>query len=632
MTRLVGAVSLALICLAVAGVALYAGFFAAGRAGQLTILDGKVSLQQGGSGSLAQGRTGDGLHAGDVVRTADGAHAVINFGNGSLARLDQGSELAIKGLAGDANGRSSLDQRRGQVWYEVAQGQSSSLQVAGGGARATTQEAATRFALLMDRAGVRGDVWQGSVTLQSGSETTRLQGDQSRQVPSSGPPARVAAIPATDRLDSFTVLNQALDTAHGGLLGTSSGMLQAHQTTEWVSLPAADGLTNLQVAIGWTAGQIQAVLQAPDGSSVGPFTTASRPASIEIPRAANGTWRLHLTAGDASTSWTAATSWRPAAPGEEEVAKAATHLNQVRESATSPAELDKLEGGSALKDDLARLDLANRFPDGSNPLAVHWVTRSALIDRAQVYVLRRGGPQPLAATFEQAHLGGTNGQPITMVTMFQKVGPTWKALFRSSAENDLQLTALAIDGDGYVTQASAAEQGQRYRLTSAAAGSALATYLSTGKLERLTPGESLRQGRPDFTGSSDGSAISGHLQPTRDGGVFSLPLQDGNLLVLAPLDIMVTETPPAGKCILQPGRPDASGSFKARTGLGRGTYGSLRLSAVFSYVAIVPSKANPQPELRLPGAWGQVVPEKTQAPCTTAEQPGKVEVGSYTEI
>src|SRR5207244_3047149 len=161
-----------------------------GPAGQLTVLDGKVSLQHGGSGSLAPGRTGDGLHAGDVVRTADGAHAVINFGNGSLARLDQGSELAIKGLAGDANGRPSLDQRRGKAWYEVAQGQSSSLEVAGGGARATTQEPATRFALLMDRAGVRGDVWQGSVALQSGSETTRLQGDQSRQVPTSGPPAR----------------------------------------------------------------------------------------------------------------------------------------------------------------------------------------------------------------------------------------------------------------------------------------------------------------------------------------------------------------------------------------------------------------------------------------------------------
>jgi hypothetical protein len=33
-----------------------------------------------------------------------------------------------------------------------------------------------------------------------------------------------------------------------------------------------------------------------------------------------------------------------------------------------------------------------------------------------------------------------------------------------------------------------------------------------------------------------------------------------------------------------------------------------------------------------PGAWGQVFAEKTQAPCTSGEQPGKVEIGSYTEI
>jgi hypothetical protein len=625
---------LTLFCLAVVAVAVYAGFFAVGPAAHLTVLDGKVSLQHGGFGSFGSGQTGDGLHAGDVVRTAAGAHAVISSGDGPLARLDQLSEVAIRGLARDAAGRYSLDQHRGRAWYQTAQARSAGVEVAAGGVRVTSQEPASQFALLMDGTGIRGDAWQGSILLEAAGAGTRLRGDQSSQVAKGRPPGEAGTIPAADLADGFTVLNQALNIAHGGLLGVSRGALQPHQTSESLALPPADGVTTLQLALGWTAGQIQVLLQAPDGSSMGPITTTTRPTSVEIPRASAGTWHLQVTAGDASTPWAVATSWRPAAPGEEEVAKAATQLNEVRAAATTPSDLERLEDGSALKDDLARLDLVNRFPDGTNPLAVHWVTRSALIDRTQTYMFRPGRSQPVALTLEQAHLQGTNGQPVTMVTIFRKVGATWKAVFRSSAENDLQFSALAVDADGYVTPPGASEQHQRYRLAGVAAGSTLATYLNTGNLDQLTPAESLRLSRPDFTGSTqdDGGTLTSSFRPSREGGVFTVPLQDGNLLVLAPLDLSVTETPPANKCILQPRPPDAHGTFRAKIGLPRGTYGSLRLTGIFSYVAVIPSRANPQLEFKLPGGWGQVVPEKTQAPCTSGEQPGTVEAGDYTTI
>lgn len=624
--RGLAALLMAAVYLAVAGVLLYGGRFAAAPVATLTVLEGKLVMQKGGSGAFAPARSGSALHPGDVIRTSADGRAAVSFDDRSVARLDRDSELALS--------EGGAEQRRGRGWYRPAPLGSEMRRVRAAGAAATAQEPGTELLVDAGRAGPRFDAWTGSLEVAAGGRAVQIRGDQSTRVPTGESPAHAAAIPDADRSHAFTVLNRVLDAAHGGLLGVSSGTLQKGQATAWLPLPSADGQTNVQLVLGWTTSTVQLGLESPDHKLLDPITTGVSPASIELPRAAAGTWRYKLTAGDAvPVQWVLATSWRPAAHEEADVIQAASHRLDARRSAKTLADLEKVEGGAALQDDRARLDLANRFPDGTNPVAVHWVTRDVTLQTVQPYVIRQPPRPDLAITLSRGSAAG--GQVTgTLVTLFTKTGSVWKAIFESFALGDLALRAVSVDGDGYVSPLSESQQRQRYVLSAGEFASAASRYLNFGHGEDLVPDQSLKQERDDFARLQDssGDAQSQHAEPAPQYGTYGIPLQDGGLLAIVGLRHTFALTPPAGKCLLQPSIPTPDGSFSAWIGLARGSYAALNSSSLDTYVVAVPGIGQPDHQVRVVGARGLVAPDGAQPTCGTSQQPGRVQTGAYSDV
>ncbi|MDQ6920249.1 MAG: FecR family protein [Candidatus Dormibacteraeota bacterium] len=633
MRRLLALALLGLVCLAFLGVVAYGGIIAPRPSARLAVIDGTVELQRPGNGSSGAARTGDAVQAGDALRTAASSHAAVSFGDGSLARLDQNSQLALNGLPASLTG-SGLELLRGQAWFTLPRAGNPNLDVSTGGARLVSRDPGSEFSVLLSSSGLRVDSWAGAVQVSSAGGSARLEGEQSTEVPRGKSPGKTGALPAQDRGGSFTVLNRTLDIAHGGLLGLSGGTLRAHQSTDYMALPPADGQTNLQLAVGWAASQMQVVLQSPNGKVLAPVTLTTPPGGVEMPAAVAGVWQVKLTAGEVDTPWAVATSWRPAAPEEPDVIRFTEALIQVRASAKRPAELEAVEEGAALKDDLALLDLATRFPDGSDPIAVHWVTRDLNVDQEQAYVFRPRGGEQFAVSIAHSDLptSSAGSGPVALLTLFRKTRDAWKAVYRlytPSASN----AALAVDADGYVTGPTESEQANRYSLTARGLQTSLVSYLNTGRINGVTVDDSLRRGRTAMNVTDDvgNRVVSQDAADTRL-GTYGLPLQDGNLLVLTSLDLSVVVTPPPGKCLLQPDAEEPYGRFSALLGLPRGAYGSLKNSGVELYGVVVPSRTSADHHLRVVGKLGQAVPDGAQAPCTSGQKPLPVDAGASVEL
>ena len=633
MRRLLGLALLGVVCLGFLGLVTYGGIVAPRPSARLVVLDGRVELQPLGAGWSGAVRTGDAVRPGSKLRTAAGSHAAISFGDGSVARLDQQSELALSGLPAMPTS-SGPDLVRGRAWFRLPGAGSPALDVSATGTRLVSREAGSEFSAQLSSSGLRVDSLAGGVQVSSAGATVQLGADQSTEVARGKAPGKAGTVPAQDRVGSFTVLNRTLDIAHGGLLGLSGGSLRAHQSTEYMPLPVADGQTNLQLAVGWAASQMQVVLQSPDGKVLEPVTMTTPPGGVEIPTAVAGVWQVKLTAGEVDTPWTAATSWRPAAPEEPDVIRATEALIQTRASAKRPADLEAVEEGAALKDDLVLLDLATRFPDGSDPLAVHWVSRALNIDQEQAYVFRPRGGEQFALSIAHGNLPTTSAGsgPAAMLTLFRKNRDAWKGVYRLYIASAAS-AALAVDSDGYATGPTDSEQANRYSLTARGMQTSLVSYLNTGRINGVTVDDSLRRARTEMNLTDD----VGNRQVARNGAdtrlaTYGLPLQDGNLLVLTPLDISVVVTPPPGKCILQPEAEQPYGRFSALLGLPRGAYGSLKNSGVELYGVVVPSRTSPDHHLRVVGHLGQAVPESSQAPCTSGQKPLPVDTGASVEL
>ena len=91
---------MAVVGAAVAGyLALTAGPATAKQFATLTVLEGTVEVRETGTSAFQSGTTGDTLRQGDAVRTGDDGRADIEYFDGSVTRLDAGTELVLKELA-----------------------------------------------------------------------------------------------------------------------------------------------------------------------------------------------------------------------------------------------------------------------------------------------------------------------------------------------------------------------------------------------------------------------------------------------------------------------------------------------------------------------------------------------------
>jgi hypothetical protein len=94
---------------------------ALGSSSTLEVLDGAVAVSRDGN-TFVMGQDGDMLQEGDVIRTGDGAHAVLTFFDGSVIELEPDSEIRVETLQATSAGDllMTMQQTIGRSWHVVS--------------------------------------------------------------------------------------------------------------------------------------------------------------------------------------------------------------------------------------------------------------------------------------------------------------------------------------------------------------------------------------------------------------------------------------------------------------------------------------------------------------------------------
>lgn len=94
---------------------------ALGSSSTLEVLDGVVAVSHDGN-TFTLGQDGDMLQEGDIIRTGEGAHAVLTFFDGSIIELEPGSEIRVETLQATSAGDllMTMQQTVGRSWHVVS--------------------------------------------------------------------------------------------------------------------------------------------------------------------------------------------------------------------------------------------------------------------------------------------------------------------------------------------------------------------------------------------------------------------------------------------------------------------------------------------------------------------------------
>jgi hypothetical protein len=94
---------------------------ALGSSSTLEVLDGAVAVSRDGN-VFVMGQDGDMLQEGDVIRTGEGAHAVLTFFDGSVIELEPESEIRVETLQATSAGDllMTMQQTIGRSWHVVS--------------------------------------------------------------------------------------------------------------------------------------------------------------------------------------------------------------------------------------------------------------------------------------------------------------------------------------------------------------------------------------------------------------------------------------------------------------------------------------------------------------------------------
>jgi len=235
--RRVGVGTIAVLFIGYAGLVAVSVIALVVASANLTVFLGQVHVQRTGSAATGLAHSGDQLQSGDVVKTAHDTKAAVGYPDGSITRLDSDSTLQVKSIKG-SNGvwNYQLLQSNGKVWSRVAAlSRGSSFEI--DGPNSTTVEVrGTEFEVIVDSTGgptvTRVNSWRGAVTVAAQGSTVTLTGGQSSTVRAGAGPTSPAPIPASDRSDSFTIFNVAVDSAQGAVMSVSGGSLASGQPTK----------------------------------------------------------------------------------------------------------------------------------------------------------------------------------------------------------------------------------------------------------------------------------------------------------------------------------------------------------------------------------------------------------------
>ena len=235
----------------------------------LTVFKGSALVKHGANDFLGSA-TGDGLRAGDVIRTDGGSTAALTFFDGSTATLDPSSSLSILALRATPDNQIIvvLRQDYGETWHAVAskltgdaryevftpegsasaKGTAFSVKVVNGQTKVMTQEGTVAAATN-----------KGAVSVTPGQQTT-IQG---------GTAAPPSSIPQPDQTVQVTI--PATPTAlfsdpSGRVVGVQNGV--PVRTVPGATVQkAADGTIGITMPDA-TPGQITSTIQAAPGTVI----------------------------------------------------------------------------------------------------------------------------------------------------------------------------------------------------------------------------------------------------------------------------------------------------------------------------------------------------------------------------
>lgn len=263
----------------------------------LTVFVGTAQLERAGSSGYQAAHSGDLLVSGDRVRTGAGAKASLTFPDGSVSRLDAGTDLQVEGLSRATGGGEAtrLRQSAGQTWYTV-------VRLVGGASfrvdapnNSTAEVRGTEFSIRISGSGssplVTAQVWAGEVAASAAGRTLVLVAGQSTTIAAGSPPTPAVALGLADRQDPWTVFNLGLDALDGGTVTTIDGgtMSTGDSTQPAVGAEAAAG-DDLQFVLAWPGSTFRLTVLAPDGSTYAAPTSSQPPLSVTVSGASAGNW------------------------------------------------------------------------------------------------------------------------------------------------------------------------------------------------------------------------------------------------------------------------------------------------------------------------------------------------------
>lgn len=273
---------------------------AGASAAALTVFLGDVQVHRPGGLEWAKGNTGDSLAEGTRVRTGSDAKAALTLPDGSVTRLDGGTELLISGLSRAAGGgtRTQFTQLSGTTWNSVRQ------LVAGGSYRvsgpnnSTAEVRGTDFSFVISGSDAMVEVWAGAVQVAAGQQPPVLvpAGGETVIHPNSAP-TLPHPIPIEQRRDSFTVFNQTVE-ATGHVPSKVNGDSAAPGT---VSRVVAGGTASgddtdgeLSFTLGWPGSTFELTLIGPDGAVYASQASSQPPVTLTVPHPARGVWSYQV--------------------------------------------------------------------------------------------------------------------------------------------------------------------------------------------------------------------------------------------------------------------------------------------------------------------------------------------------
>jgi hypothetical protein len=97
------------------------GSRALGATTMVTIISGDIEVRHGATGSFVRATDGEVLAAGDTLRTAEGARAVLTYFEGSTVSIEPNTELTIETASSSSDGSTAvvMQQHVGRTWHVV---------------------------------------------------------------------------------------------------------------------------------------------------------------------------------------------------------------------------------------------------------------------------------------------------------------------------------------------------------------------------------------------------------------------------------------------------------------------------------------------------------------------------------